>query len=57
MKRTDYIREHYPERLRENKEHLCGTCWRGVLCNLLPITTKGEDCPYYAEDADAIKDK
>lgn len=51
--KAHFIEEHYPEKLAENKERLCSTC-KGVPtsakppnCELLPVTTDGENCPYY----------
>lgn len=29
-------------------ERLCGKCRIRDACRLYPITTKGEDCPYYS---------
>ena len=42
-----FIEEKYGrEKIEEAKERLCSACAL-CPCVLLPITTKGEDCPYY----------
>ena len=45
------IISHYPpELINEKKEELCKRCGRHNFdCRLLPITTQGEDCPYFEE--------
>ena len=44
-----YIRDHYtPIQLAEAKRRLCARCSESP-CGLLPLTTKGEDCPYFEE--------
>lgn len=43
----DRIRKKYGvRRLREAEKRLCDNCARR-LCDLLPLTGRGEDCPYY----------
>lgn len=34
------------ERIKEAKNRLCSKCFYGF-CFLMPLTTKGEDCPYF----------
>jgi len=34
------------ERIKEAKNRLCSKCSYGF-CFLMPLTTKGEDCPYF----------
>jgi len=42
-----FIKEKYgKEKIGEAKERLCSACTL-CPCVLLPITTKGEECPYY----------
>jgi len=58
MKIHQEIEERYGEEmLKQAVERLCYHCckttsyapsdWRNVTCHMYPITTKGEDCPYY----------
>ena len=45
----DYILANYPKQLLEKAcQHLCDQCIHEP-CNLLPITTAGEDCPYFQQ--------
>jgi hypothetical protein len=46
------IRDKYPDLLEKNLVELCGRCaWFAGTCSesLLPVTSKGENCPYYKE--------
>lgn len=42
------IEKYGKERIEEAKGRLCSACTL-CPCVLLPITTKGEDCPYYVD--------
>ena len=49
------IREKYPDLLEKNLDELCGRCARfGGVCpeSLLPVTSKGENCPFYSQKED-----
>lgn len=44
-----YILGHYAsQKIRSAQRRLCFTC-AVTDCLLIPITTKGEDCPYHKE--------
>jgi len=44
-----FIRKHYtPRQIQERANQLCAGCINHP-CNLLPVTTKGEECPYFKE--------
>jgi hypothetical protein len=49
------IRGEFADRVKANQERLCQSCvsWFGR-CehNLLPVTSKGQDCPYYRRKED-----
>lgn len=48
----EYIRAHFGMKFITEKLHqLCDRCINEP-CRLLPITTKGEDCPYFKERPD-----
>lgn len=50
------IRSEFPATLLTEKyNELCQKCqfrfdYQGVKCKLLPITTKGQNCPYFKND-------
>ncbi len=45
----DFIRDHFdPNLISEKRNDLCYHC-RAKECRLLPLTTKGNDCPYFEE--------
>jgi hypothetical protein len=56
----DYVIEHWAKEVGEALGTLCPVCVRRdekdplshCIWNLLPITTKGEKCPYYTYDLD-----
>ena len=41
------ILERYPDKVAANKAKFCTVCW-AKNCFLLPVTIKGEDCPYFS---------
>jgi len=47
-----WIRDHYmPQEIELARQRLCSWCISHP-CRMLPITTKGEDCPYFQQGPD-----
>lgn len=45
------IRGEFEEQVKANQEKLCQTCafwWGHCEHALVPVTSKGQDCPYYS---------
>jgi len=42
------IRQKYSDRIGKARQRLCREC-KNAPCFLLPITSNGEDCPYFLE--------
>ena len=47
LKLQKKIREKYPEKLAENLEALCKCCQSHRSCHLVPVTSNGDNCPYW----------
>lgn len=42
------------DRLDNAKVRLCYNCYKGIFCRLLPLTTTGEDCPYFGKKGEDL---
>ena len=57
-----YIRSHYPARYERNIRELCPNCQHRLSgggspqCQfgIVPVTTDGQDCPYYSPELVAV---
>lgn len=52
MNLYDFILQNYGSRVSEALLKKCPLCYRHERCSLLPITSKGDDCPYYMDSLD-----
>ena len=43
------IKKYGMTKVDEEKKRLCAICVMGGFCILIPITTTGEDCPYFQD--------
>lgn len=48
------IRQRYPDRLLVNYAKLCQCCRYQKGCKLVPVTTRGEDCPYFVDRSSVL---